>query len=382
MENKNKYEAQADAVIIGTNRTITNKLKEFLKTPNGKITLAVVVLFTVVIAYGLYNLFGKNNTPATTINPVAKLNNPTPAPTPKLAENPFNGALVSETDANKHAIAVMIENHPDARPQSGLTSANIVYEAITEGGITRFMGIFGSLYPVKAGPVRSARTPFLNYLKEYDAWCGHVGGSIDVIQNISKYSVKDLDEFANAKPYWREPRGNVAIEHTMYVNVQKLADIGASKSWDSTSGSFEHWQFIDDIQESNRPETQIQIVPYEGSYKIKWEYQKQENSYKRYQNDVVHRDRETKADITPKNVVIMSIPSEIIKNPADEMSTEINAIGSGKAIILQNGTKITGTWKKSSRDGRTKFYDSAGSEISFVRGQIWIQIVPQWISVE
>ena len=77
-----------------------------------------------------------------------------------------NGALVSVDLANRHPVAVMIENSPDARPQAGLTSADIVYEAVTEGGITRFMGIFSQSYPTKAGPVRSARSYFIDWLRE------------------------------------------------------------------------------------------------------------------------------------------------------------------------------------------------------------------------
>ena len=144
---------------------------------------------------------------------------------------PLNGALKSSRARAawevRRPLAVMIENHIESRPQSGLTSADVVYEAVAEGGITRFMALFYcNLSDVQVGPVRSARTYYLDWLGEYNnPLYAHVGGAntpgpADALSQIIKYKVNDLNQFSIGFPtFWRdyERLGHpVATEHTMY----------------------------------------------------------------------------------------------------------------------------------------------------------------------
>ena len=157
-----------------------------------------------------------------------------------------NGVLVSADLANRHPVAVMIENSPDARPQAGLTSADIVYEAVTEGGITRFMGIFSQNYPTKAGPVRSARSYFIDWLSEYDAFYAHAGGSPTALSRISSYSIKDYPHSNDA--YVRIPQAGIASEHTLFVDVSKIYSLGVSnKKWPETY-STSSWKFKEEAK--------------------------------------------------------------------------------------------------------------------------------------
>src|SRR3989339_1542901 len=101
---------------------------------------------------------------------------------PKTEECPLNGEMLSKTEKKiwegQRPLGIMVENHKEARPQSGLSSADVIYEVVAEGGITRFMAIFYcNLSDVQVGPVRSARTYFLDWLGEYDALYAHVGGA-------------------------------------------------------------------------------------------------------------------------------------------------------------------------------------------------------------
>ncbi|MEK7548282.1 MAG: DUF3048 domain-containing protein, partial [Patescibacteria group bacterium] len=154
---------------------------------------------------------------------------PSSATTPSL----LNGVLVDPKIADRHPVAVMIENSQDARPQTGLTDADIVYEAVTEGGITRYMAIYSQKYPTNAGPVRSARSYFIDWLADYDAFYAHAGGSPTALSRIREYGLKDYPHSGEA--YTRRAQAGLASEHTLYVNVEKIFQLGTSKKgWPST----------------------------------------------------------------------------------------------------------------------------------------------------
>ena len=202
-------------------------------------------------------------------------NSPLPGPStalvedeqePRTEECPLNGTMrtqkARENWEKRFPLAVMIENSTEARPQSGLSSADIIYEAVAEGGITRFMVIYlCNLSDVQIGPVRSARTYFLDWLSEYDGLYAHVGGAntpgpANALGQIIKYKIKDLNQFSIGFPtFWRDYQRlgrPVATEHTMYSTTQKLWAIGAKKGWvventeDQLSQWFTPWEFKND----------------------------------------------------------------------------------------------------------------------------------------
>jgi len=157
---------------------------------------------------------------------------------PKTEECPLNGALhtkkAKESWEKRRPLAVMIENHTEARPQSGLSSADIVYEAVAEGGITRFMALFYcNLADIQVGPVRSARTYYLDWLGEYDALYAHVGGAntpgpADALGQIIRYEVKDLNQFSIGFPvFWRDYQRAIAIILNAYLRFRAYFIISA-----------------------------------------------------------------------------------------------------------------------------------------------------------
>jgi hypothetical protein len=190
---------------------------------------------------------------------------------PKTEACPLNGQKYSVQQRQwweKHRpLGVMIENSKDARPQSGISSADVVYEAVAEGGITRFMAVFYcgrnfELNDIQVGPVRSARTYFLDWLSEYDALYAHVGGAntpgpANALGQIIDYKIKDLNQFSIGFPtFWRDYQRlgrAVATEHTMYSTTKKLWDVGDKKGWGVADAAgvrwdkgFIPWKFKDD----------------------------------------------------------------------------------------------------------------------------------------
>ena len=323
---------------------------------------------------------------------------------PKTQECPINGAKYSKQQEawwNTHGpLAVMIENHQEARPQSGLSKADVIYEIVAEGGITRFLGIFYCQDPGQLGPIRSARTYFIDFASEYGDFplYAHVGGAnqpgpADAISQLSTYgwtSHNDLNQFSIGFPtFWRDYDRlghTVATEHTMYSTALKLWEYAAKqrkltnvdedgKSWDS---SFTPYKFVDDPAASERASAQSINLEYwnNSEYFVDWKYDPKSNLYKRENGGASHLDKNTGKQITAKNVVVLFMRES---NANDGYENNVHLLygtkGSGKAIVFKDGKKITATWKKQSRTARTILTDQSGKEIVFNRGLIWFHIL-------
>lgn len=331
---------------------------------------------------------------------------------PRTEECVLNGKMHTKQERDiwdtRRPLAVMIENHEESRPQSGLSFADIVYETVAEGGITRFMGVYYcgiAAFDVGLAPVRSARTYFVDWVSEYDALYNHVGGAgrcnddtVDprakALCQIGQYGIKDLDQFSISFPtcYRNYDRLDhpVATEHTMVCFSDKLYDLAKKREWTNVDEegvawdkNFVAWKFKDDAKDADRGTTAVLSFvhwkDYEAEYGVKWEYDKASNVYKRFNGGKPHMDLETQEQLVAKNVVIQFAKET---SGIDEHAHELFAtIGNGKALIFQDGQALEGTWSKASRTARTKFFDDNGKEIQFVRGQIWIEVVDTGVEV-
>ncbi len=370
------------------------------------LVVAIVALILYVASTGVaFSFFSQTNLGSSSSQGA----NAVPSSNPQLADDvdnepktetcPLNGRMYSKTALNewqnKRPLAVMIENHQEARPQSGLSSADVVYETVAEGGITRFMAVFlCNLNDTQVGPVRSARTYFLDWLSEYDALYAHVGGAntpgpADALGQIVTYKIKDLNQFGIGFPtFWRDYQRlgrSVATEHTMYSTTKKLWTVGAQRGWTATDSAglrwdknFVPWAFKDDNAAGTTNKITVNFWESQSDYTVEWNYDKNCNCYQRKNGGEAHIDLNNKKQISPKNVVIQFM-RETHANDGYEGNAHLlyGNKGQGKALIFQDGNVIEGTWSKATRLTREKFLDKNGKEISFVRGQIWIETVPE-----
>ena len=324
---------------------------------------------------------------------------------PKTEECPLNGEMFTKDERKiweqRRPLTVMIENHEEARPQSGLSSADVVYEVVAEGGITRFMAVFycgASAQDVIIGPVRSARTYFLDFASEYGDYplYAHVGGAnkpgpANALGQIEDYGWlykgNDLNQFALGFPvFWRdyERIGHpVATEHTMYSNLDKLWEVAHKRgldakddegnSWDET---FTSWSFKDEAEEADKgtvSKISFDFWDY-PQYSVVWDYDQAANLYKRSNGGTSHQDLNNDQQLEAKTVVIVFMSE---KGPIDELKHLLyTTTGKGKAIVFLDGKAIEGSWNKAKRQSRMKFTDSKGKEIELNRGKIWIEVVP------
>ena len=321
---------------------------------------------------------------------------------PKTETCPLNGSLKSKRARDnwelRRPLAVMIENHQESRPQSGLTSADVVYEAIAEGGITRFMAVYYcNLSDIQVGPVRSARTYFLDWLSEYDALYAHVGGAntpgpANALGQIIDYKIKDLNQFSIGFPtFWRDYQRlgrPVATEHTMYSTTKKLWEVGAERGWTATDSAgakwdknFTSWKFKEDQAGGDKTNIKVTFWSSGSDYAVEWSYDQSCNCYKRKNGGADHTDLNNKKQISPK-VVILRYMTEGRANDGYEGNVHLiyGNKGKGKALIFQDGKVIEGTWNKANRLAREKFLDASGKEIELNKGQIWLSAISQNIS--
>ncbi len=325
---------------------------------------------------------------------------------PKTEACPLNGEKYSKQQKEwweKHGpLGVMIENHKNARPQSGLSSADVVYEIVAEGGITRFLAMYYCQDAGQVGPVRSARTYFIDFASEYGDFplYAHVGGAnhpgpADAISQLTDYGWtlhNDLNQFAIGFPvFWRDYQRlghDTETEHTMYSTTEKLWDYAQkdrkltnvnedNEAWDQ---DFTSYEFKDDASVSERAKSQTAHIEFwEGdkNYYVDWTFDPTTNLYKRNNGGEPHIDTNNKKQITAKNIVILYM-QESSANDGYENNVHLlyKTKGTGKAIFLMDGKKISGTWKKDKRVARTQLLDSKGAPIELNRGNIWFEILP------
>lgn len=285
----------------------------------------------------------------------------------------IDGVYVEKGKDNLAPFSVMIENHVDARPQSGLSRASLVYEAEAEGGITRFLAVFaGDGEIAEIGPVRSARPYYIDWANELRATYVHCGGSPEALAKIINERIIDLNEFYNAGTFWRDNKR--FAPHNVYTSYKKLADYAERKNIAAErSGMVSLWKFKDDAPESARPLSAKTTIFYKGEqFTAEWAYDNIKNDYLRFQDAKKHLDKDG-SEIRAKNIIIQYVQSVI----TDEVGRrQITTVGKGKAEVCQDGKCRDANWKKSDKKARTIFSDMAGAEIEFNAGKIWIEIVP------
>ncbi len=296
----------------------------------------------------------------------------------KTARRTIDGVKASPDNANLYPVAIMIENLVTSRPPSGLSKAQVVYEALAEGGITRFMAIYaGERNNIpEIGPVRSARPYFVDWALEYGALYFHAGGSPQSLQDIQTYDVFDLNQFYNSQYFWRDSERNAP--HNLYTSGE-LAAYALRDKEAPEEGIYQGWKFQDDAPLAKRPteEKSISIDYSSFNYRVEYKYNRQENEYIRYQAGEEHSDKDGTV-ITAKNVIVQKVKTTL----ADESRLAMSTVGTGEAMIFRDGSVINGTWEKEATGERTFFYDADGREVTLTAGTIWVEVVPTDRTIE
>lgn len=399
------------------------KINKMMASKNFMLVLGFVGLFLVstgVSLAGFTFLSGGSNQNVNNVSSTGKVSR-VDLSKPKTESCPINGELFTKEQmqlwSKKRPIAAIIENHLDSRPQSGLSVADVVYEAVAEGGISRFLAIFycgiaDNNYTI--GQIRSARVYFINYALEYGDnplfvhWgganniCNNCPGGVkpkgDIDPRVDAYKLLEKIGWVNGRYgndmngatntgypalYTDDRRMNLPTEHQKVGSTDKIYEEAAKRgfeyedsdgnAWDK---NFDMWKFVDGKSNQSPTASEISFDFWDSmdGYNVTWKYNSTNNEYLRFNGDKEHTDLENKEQLKAKNIAIVYAKEE---GPVDKEHHMLYTVtGEGEAMVFQNGDVIKGTWEKTKATDRIKFYNEDGKEIEFVRGKIWIEVLP------
>lgn len=309
--------------------------------------------------------------PAPVIQKVTSTPKAEPPPKPKTVASPLSGVQVAPELAARPVTAIMIENSLDARPQSGLAEAGVIYEAIAEGGITRFIALFQEASPAYIGPVRSLRPYYIDFAAPFDAGIAHVGGSPEALAQI-RSGGKDLDQFFNAGSYWRV--GSRRSPHNLYTNFERLDSLNQSKGY--TGSKFVSWPRKEDKAVTVPTAKAIDIAISSVNYNSHYDYDAGTNSYLRSQGGRPHIITSAEADgagkqLGPKVLIVLVMPYS-----TSGKYSVYGTNGSGVMYVFQDGIATEGKWSKPDRTSQFTFTDLSGQPLKLNAGQTWITPLP------
>ena len=292
---------------------------------------------------------------------------------------------IIDEDSNSRIIAVMINNHKKARPQSGLGDAFLNYEIIVEGGITRIMSLYKDKDTARIGSVRSARHYFLDYALENDAIYVHIGESPKAGTDIKTLDIDAINGLKNYSLYWRDKTLNVSSEHTAFTSIEKIEKLVKSKGYRDTSDKKLLLNYsatpIDLSKKSDSIIANKVYIEYSSYTNTSYEYDETNKVYTRSMSGIVHKDYLSGEPYTTKNIIVYQVKNKALDSSGRQ---ELENIGSGNGYYISEGYAVPVTWEKESRESQTIYRYKTGEEINVNDGITWIQIQPigKKISIE
>ena len=279
-------------------------------------------------------------------------------------------------------IAVMIDNHNLAWPQAGLNQAYLVYEAIVEGGETRLMALFKGVNVDKIGPVRSSRHYFLDYAMENDAIYAHFGWSPQAQSDISRYSINNINGITESEStFWRVK--DKSSPHNAVTSTNALLKVAKAKGYKTTSEKESVLNYVTDDVLLNDGQDAISVtIPHSTLQTVKYEYDKQNQIYKRYARKKAQTDWDTGNSITTKNIIITFWDNYTLEDSENKGRQGLKNIGTFNGYFITNGKAIKIKCIKESRNLQTRYEDLEGNEIQVNDGNTWINICPTDAKVE
>jgi hypothetical protein len=291
---------------------------------------------------------------------------------PRTAISKLDGRIYP-AELIEQVVAVMIENHPAARPQMrGLPEASIVYETLAEGGITRFLAIFGYPDLKKVGPVRSARPYFVDWASEYGGAYVHAGGSHEALSQLAQAALFNLDE--DGEIVYRD--FSFVVPHNLFVDLGAVKDLLIEKKWQDRL-SDEWFDFSATTPAEAVPATEISFDFSFPGYRVDYSFDSVDGDYARNLGGVTHTDQ-LSTPVRPMNIVVQFAGHRVLD---EEGRLEMDDIGSGTAWYFSGGQYWAGRWTRL-RGGRTQFFDAAGQLVSLAPGQTFIEVIADTERVE
>lgn len=329
----------------------------------GGVIIAVLVLAGGGGIYAIKKHYSHKPEPPTQAQAVEK-----PEPPKTTAPSKLTGVEIPLEIAKRPVIALQIENSPDARPQAGLKDAGVVFEAIAEGGITRFNAMFLEGQPDYIGPVRSIRPYYVDFFLPFDAALGHAGGSGDGLAKVAAENVKDLD-YTKADAYRRV--SDRYAPHNLYTSMADLDRVSKEKGYfnpvpDNVKS------YPRKAEAPGQPTTagHINFSISGPLYDAHYDYDPPSNTYKRSEGGKPHVDHRSGVQLSPKVVVAL-----VMGFSQNGIYSIYQTNGSGTMFVFQDGQMQQGTWKKGGPRDQFEFIAADGKPLALNAGQTWFTLI-------
>ncbi|MDH4139304.1 MAG: DUF3048 domain-containing protein [Coriobacteriia bacterium] len=284
----------------------------------------------------------------------------------------------SEKAISRRPVSVKIENSPQSRPQWGIQRADVVYETVTEGGITRFNAIFHSDISGEVGPVRSARLSDVTVVPQYGALFAFSGASSTVGARVNSAGIPNLSQDAGVSyPYYRKAgrRG----PHNLWMSFGKLLEEAKRRDM-RTTADIRAFQFERSSADATVTVTEV-FVPFSDANRVTWTYDEGSDRYLRVNNGSVHKDAETGKQITARNVVVMRAKYRVASRDKFGSTTySIALTGKGQVSVFRDGQRFDGQWVADEKNP-PKFVDADGNQIKLSPGNTWFQVIAPNVNI-
>lgn len=293
--------------------------------------------------------------------------------------SPLSGIYASKDKVNRRPVAIMFDNHPKARWQSGLSQGEIIYEFMVEAPYTRYMGIYLINDPESIGPIRSSRPYFVTALLEYDPIYVRIGGSPQAKRDIIQLGIADIDGLSgNNKVFWRNKEVGKSSPHNMYTSMRAIRRAQESKGY-NLIGDYRGFKFHEEDKEIEGFAATNVDIHYYNNNTTSYVYNSNEKVFYRKKDGMEHYDELDNTPIIAKNIIIQEAETKIIDKDG---RLSIDLIGEGKGKYITNGKGIDIRWSRKSRNSKTYYYDERGKEIILNPGITWIQVVKKDTNID
>lgn len=343
--------------------------------PNLMVYLSI---FFAVLAVILVIVYIASNKKTTSTQPVT---------TPTVIEEETKAVRVIDENSNQRPIAVMLDNNIGNIPHAGLMNSYLNYEIIVEGGLTRIMAIYKDSNVQLIGPIRSARHYFLDYALESDAIFVHYGWSPQAEKDITKLGVNNINGITDKTPFNRDTK--LQSPHNVFSIKSNLDNYISTKGYSLTSSNWQLLKYSADSIYLNGNSSEISSagtttnadakqankvsIDYSGTENRTYSYDSGSEYYLRSTNGAAHLDRMSNEQLHYKNILIQRVENKTIDS---EGRQDLTTCGTGSGFYITNGYARPITWSKASRNGKTRYTYSDGTEVIFNDGNTFIQIVP------
>ena len=343
------------------------------KLKNSKLTKLLSLTLALIFILGAFSGCGNNTDEETTTEAPST----TQAPKETVIRNPLTGEEgYSKKLLNNRPVFMVVENHPEARPQWGLTSSDIVWEMVAEGGITRMLLMYAdaSRIPEKVGPIRSARHYFVDLAEGFDGIFVHFGYSPMAQSQIKNHNVNNVNGLVD-NYFYRDTSRNVASEHTSYTTGEAIRNAIANKEYrtEIEEDYKAPFKFNSKARTLSAPCSKIKVA-FSGSYTYTYTWDAEAKAYKSALNGEKFVDNEGKQQSFENIIICYTDITSIANDTKGRVDFDFSE---GTGIYVSNGSYTDITWKKGESDDMLKLYNKVGDELSLNVGRTYIAIMDE-----